>query len=122
MSGWQMSAFGQYFEEIFERLNQCTLIVQGDIILIGGIESYKIYIDGNIHRTGSRFVNIVQPNSMCTRIAAGTHDIIIRDLHYQQIDRLESNKITVQLNDGEQVLIWASIDRGNLIIFEKSRC
>jgi hypothetical protein len=122
MSGWQMSTFGQYFGDIFDRLNRSTLIVQGDIILFGGIESYKIYIDGNIHRTGSRFVDIAQPNSMYTRIAAGTHDIIIRDLHYQQIDRLESNKITVQLNDGEQVLIWASIDRGNLIIFEKSRC
>jgi formylmethanofuran dehydrogenase subunit C len=121
MSGWQMSTFRQYFDDIFDRFNQCTLIVQGDIALIGGIKSYKIYINGNIHRTGSRFVDIAPPNSIYTRIASGSHNIIIREFDHRQTCRLESNKITVQLNDGDEVAIWMDINSEKLIILEKSR-
>ena len=116
MSGWQMSLFEQYFDDIFDRSNRCTLIVRGEISLIGGMNLYKVYVNGNIHITGSRFADLAPSNSIYTRIPAGTHEIVIREFDHRKTDRLESNKINLELHEGDEVLLWASLDRENLIL------
>jgi hypothetical protein len=90
-------------------INSSTIIVRADSSLIGGISSYKVYVNGYIHGTGARFDDIAPPNSVYTRVPSGNYRLLFREFDQHKPNRLESNVFEFSLGEGEQITIWASI-------------
>jgi hypothetical protein len=109
--------FWEQFNKKFDAINRSTLIVKGDSSLIDGISAYKLYINRNVHETGSRFAHLAPPNSIYTKLKAGLYTIVLREHDVSKLDRKESNILLIEIYDNEQIMIRASQQNEQLILY-----
>jgi hypothetical protein len=112
----KIANFWKKFYQEWDATNNSTLIVQGDISLTEEIFAYKLYINGNIHRTAVRFISLAPPNSIYVRLKAGGYRIILREYDARKVDRMESNTLLIEIQYDEQILIRASLRDGQLVL------
>ena len=106
--------FWERFNKWWDTINRSTIIVLGDHTI--DLSKYKVYIDRNIHGTGARFQHLAPPNSVYTRLPAGTHTIVVREYDVKKPDRLQSNTLQIPLQDDEQITIHATLRDGQIIL------
>jgi hypothetical protein len=96
--------------------NCSTLVVQADDSVCGGIQAYKVYVNGNVHGTPPRFANAAPLNSIYTRVAAGSYRVVVRDANQNKSDRAESNTVLLEVADEAHVHLSLSIKRNSLVL------
>jgi hypothetical protein len=112
-----ISGFWEKFNKKFDAINRSTLIVKSDSSLIDGISAYKLYINQNVHGTGARFAHLAPPNSVYTKLKAGFYTIVLREYDVSKPDRKESNILQIEICDDEQIMIRASQQNEQLILY-----
>jgi len=108
--------FWEKFNQEWDEINRGILIVQGDASLLGGISAYKLYVNGNIYKTGTRFSHLAPPNSIYMRFKAGVYRIVLREHNVKKLNRIESNTLHVEIQEDKQMTIQASLRQGKLIL------
>jgi hypothetical protein len=99
-----------------EARHSATLIVRGSINLPAGIEAFKIYVDGNIHRTPARLSHLANPSQEVIALIPGRHRIVVRDAEVGKTDRAESNTVIVEFAEGEKREMVVKLDDGLLAL------
>lgn len=113
--------FNAFCEELNKRedeTHRATLIVHGDSSLNGSIDDYKLYINGNIHVTPTRFKHLAPPNSVYVRIETGVHRIVLREYEVKKPNRMESNTLYIEIQDDELITIQASLKESQLTLLK----
>jgi hypothetical protein len=112
----KIADFWKKFDREWDVINHSTLIVQGDTALTENISAYKLYINGNIHGMGKRFIHLAPPNSIYVRLKAGGYRIVLREYDAWKPDRMESNTLSIEIHHDEQIMIRASLREGQLVL------
>lgn len=99
--------------------HRSTIIVRGDASLTGGMDAYKVYFNGFIHRTGALYREIAPPNSVYTRVPAGEYRVIVREYDHRKADRLETNQLNLSIADEEQITLRVSRRNGKLCLLRE---
>jgi hypothetical protein len=112
-----IAGFWEKFDKKLDAINRSALILKGDSSLIDGISAYKLYINRNVYITGARFANLAPPNSIYTKLKAGLYTIVLREYDVSKLDRKESNILPIEICDNEQIMIRASLQNEQLILY-----
>jgi hypothetical protein len=112
----KIASFWENFDKEWDAINRATLIVQGDASLVNGISAYKLYINRNIYKTGSRFDRLAPPNSIYVRLKAGVYSIVLREYDARKPNRIESNMLHIEIHDNELIKIRVSLQDEQLIL------
>ncbi|QWP78385.1 hypothetical protein J5226_08340 [Lysobacter sp. K5869] len=83
----------------------CRIVVRGaeDVVF----DQYDVYLDRYVTRTPIRLRDVAPGNGMCTRLAAGSHVVILRERVRGKLDRKESNALRFSLEVGQSIEIVA---------------
>jgi hypothetical protein len=112
----KIAGFWEKLEKEWDETHRATLVILGDLSLVDGLSAYKLYINGNIHRTAIRFEHLAPPNSIYVRLKAGVHRVVLREYEVTKPDRMESNTLYIEIHDNEQIAIRASLQDGQLML------
>jgi hypothetical protein len=112
------AGFWKKFNKEWDATNRSTIIVRGDDSL--DLSAYKVYINQNIHTTGTRFADLAPSNSVYSRLQGGVCTVVVREPDARKPDRLESNRLEIQIGDDEQIIIRASLRDGHILLTQDS--
>jgi hypothetical protein len=108
------AGFWEEFYKEWDAVNRSTLIVRGDDSI--DMRAYKVYINRNIHGTGSRFAHLAPPNSVYTQLSAGVYSVVVREYDVGKVDRMESNTLQLHIRDDERVLVRVALLNGRILL------
>jgi hypothetical protein len=77
--------------------------VQAAADLPGGIEAYKVYVDGNVRGTPSRLSEYKAFDVVVIPVVPGEHRVVVRDADIHNPSRAESNTIHVTVAYGQEL-------------------
>jgi len=83
------------------------------------INEFKIYIDGNIHRT--RVKDETPEGTVLVRLKPGEHRITVREKEVNKANRFESQTIYFSATSG-QVLIFELVKKEQTMELVKTKC
>lgn len=77
---------------------------------------FKIYVDGNVHRTPPRLGHQASPSLEVIPIEPGTHRIVVRESDARKPNRGESNTAHFELGQGEEAEFTLQLKDGALLL------
>jgi hypothetical protein len=101
-------------QQEWDAVNCAALVVTAEPSVPHGMQGYKVYVNGNIHGTPSRFSHLAPANGMYARLRPGSHRVVVREADHAKKDRAESNTLIVE-GQPDQVLNLRLGFTGNML-------
>jgi hypothetical protein len=91
----------------------CKLLLRPVGNIPGGLWSWRIYVDGNVHARGpgSRRKD---PVHWYASLLSGVHRLVVRDANIQSPSRSESNTLNFTIHRQQELLVDVSFTKGQI--------
>jgi hypothetical protein len=100
--------------------HRCMLLLREDGTIPGGLWSWSVYVDGNVHRRGPGSTRR-DTLKWYAALRDGEHRLVIREADPTQANRRESNTLRFVVAGQPQLVVDVAFRRGRLILTQQGR-